>query len=127
MSRLEFTAKTKRQAYARSRGICECHLVEVLRRPDGCGAKLTDGRIRYEHILQDDIRQDNSLDNCAVLDLACWREKTDKHDLPVIAKANRIRDRARGIKRSRAPMPGSKQSPWKRTFNHGVIRRDRRT
>jgi hypothetical protein len=96
--RLEFTAKTKRLAFQRSGGTCECALVPMLNRPNGCGQPLRDGGIRYEHVLPDAIRPDNSLDNCACLTVACWREKTDSYDLPTIAKSNRQRDRARGIR-----------------------------
>jgi len=124
MSRLEFTAKTKRAAFERSRGICECHLVAMLNRPHGCGQKLAEGRIRYEHIIPDNIRPDNSLDNCAVLSLGCWREKTDIYDRKVIAKSNHMRDRARGIKRRRGrPFPTNRDGPFKRKVTGEVVRR----
>lgn len=124
MARLEFSAKTKRAAYVRSGGLCECALVPDLRRPNGCGVRLVDGQIRYEHIIQNAVRQNNSLDNCAALTLACWREKTSEHDLPVIAKSNRVRDRARGIKRrSSRPMPCGRGSPWKKRIDGSVVRR----
>jgi 5-methylcytosine-specific restriction enzyme A len=124
MNRLEFTAKTKRQAYDRSGGLCECALVPFLNRPSGCGTKLTEGRIRYEHIIPDNIAQDNSIDNCAALSLGCWREKTDVYDRKVIAKSNHVRDRARGIKPLRSrPIPGSKASGFKKKFSGEVVRR----
>ncbi len=99
MSRLEFTSKTMREAWSRSGGICECHLVPMLKRPKGCGAKLTDGNVRYEHIIPDNFRPDNSLSNCAALSKTCWREKTSTYDLPTIAKAKRVGDRAKGIRK----------------------------
>lgn len=74
-------------------------MVPWLNRPNGCGHALNDGAIYYEHIIPDNIRPDNSLENCAVLCKTCWREKTAKYDLPVIAKSNRTRDRAQGIKK----------------------------
>lgn len=124
MSRLEFSKKVKRAAYERSGGYCECARIEPLHRPHGCNQKLTEGRIRYEHINPDAIRPDNSLENCAVLNIGCWKEKTAKYDLPTIAKSNRVRDRARGIRRrSSRPMPCGKDSPFKKTFNRGVVRR----
>jgi len=103
MSRLEFTAKTLREAWDRSRGTCECHLVPMLHRPKGCGQKLGEGNVFYEHITPDNIRPDNSLGNCAALSKTCWKEKTNSYDKPVIAKSNRVRDRARGIKVRRGP------------------------
>jgi hypothetical protein len=96
--RLEFTKQTKREAYDRSRGICECGLCPQLQRPGGCGRPLGIANTYYEHIVQDGIRQDNSLNNCAVLCKTCWQDKTALCDLPTIAKSNRVRDRARGIR-----------------------------
>lgn len=124
MSRLEFTARTKRQAYDRSNGICECGRVPMLNRPNGCGQKLTEGRIRYEHIIPAEMTRDNSLDNCAALTLGCWREKTDKYDRKVIAKSNHSRDRTRGIRRARSrPFPTNRDQPWKKKISGEVVRR----
>lgn len=111
MPRLEFAASTKRQAFARSGGVCECHIIPRLRRPLGCGAKLGVGNIFYEHIEPDNIRHDNSLDNCACLSKTCWREKTDTYDRKVIAKSNHVRDGAQGIRQHfYKPLPGTKRS-----------------
>lgn len=121
--RLEFTSKTKRQAFARSNGLCECALIPWLNRPEGCGQRLTDG-VRYEHILPAELGGDNSLENAAALTIQCWKEKTAKYDLPTIAKSNRVRDRARGIRRrSSKPMLGSRASPWKKRMDGTVVRR----
>lgn len=122
MSRREFSNPTKRAAYARSGGKCECHLMPHVFETF-CGLPLGDGNVRYEHIDCDALSHDNSLENCAVLTIACWRYKTDKYDKPTIAKSNRVRDRARGIKRSKRPMPGGKLSGLKKTFYNGVQRR----
>jgi hypothetical protein len=125
--RREFTSETKRQAYERSGGICECHRVPWL--PTfgrGCGCALGPGNVFYEHIIPDNIGGDNSLDNCAVLCKTCWRAKTDTYDLPVIADANRQRDRARGIRpRSWRPLPGGRDSDMKIRVAGGPV--DRRT
>lgn len=43
--RREFSAQTKRDAFDRSGGICECYRVSWLRRPKGCGVKLVTGAI----------------------------------------------------------------------------------
>ncbi len=124
--RLEFSAKTKRAAFERSRGVCECHLVPMLNRPNGCGMKLTEGRVRYEHIVPAEMGGDNSLDNAAALSLGCWREKTDTYDRKVIAKSNHSRDRARGIgRRSKwsRPLPCGRDSGWKKKMDGTVVRR----
>lgn len=122
VTRLEFTAPTKRDAYARSQGVCECYRVPWLNRPNGCGVKLGAGNTFYEHIIPDNIRPDNSLDNCACLSKTCWREKTDTYDLPSIAKSNRIQDRARGI-RSASTFSTARTSPWRKKLNGEVVRR----
>src|SRR4051812_43166385 len=98
--RREFSNQTKRDAYSRSGGICECHLIPWLKRPDGCGVKLITGAIFYEHINTDFHSSDNGLGNCAVLSRTCWREKTSDHDIPSIAKTKRVRDLARGIRQT---------------------------
>jgi hypothetical protein len=99
--RRNFSNQTKRDAFDRSGGICECHLIPWLKRPDGCGVKLVTGAIFYEHIKTDFHSSDNSLDNCAVLSRTCWKEKTSEHDIPSIAKTKRLIDSARGIKKPR--------------------------
>lgn len=114
--RREFTKETRRAAFARSGGVCECHLVPQLKRPRGCGQRLGSGNTFYEHIIQDGIGGDPSLDNCAALVKTCWREKTDLHDAPTVAEAKRQRDRDIGIGRAdlnSPPLPGSKRSGWK--------------
>lgn len=125
MPRLEFTRSTKHDAYKRSKGICECHRVFALRRPQGCGVILGSGNIFYEHIIPDNIRPDNSLDNCAALSRTCWREKTSKYDRAIIAKSNHQRDRARGIGRQikGRPLVGTKASGIKLLMNGGWERR----
>lgn len=123
--RLEFTNKTKRQAFERSNGFCECARVPMLNRPLGCGMQLLDGRVRYEHVVPAELTRDNSLDNCAALTMACWREKTDTYDLPTIAKSNRVRDRARGIKtqRGRSSFATNRDGAFKKKMSGEVIRR----
>ena len=123
-SRLEFTAETKRHAFARSRGICECHLIPWLRRPKGCGVRLVAGAIFYEHVIQDAIRPDNSIDNAAVLTRTCWREKTTRVDLPTIAKTKRAYDRHIGAQATpRDLIVGSRASGWKHHMAGGWSRR----
>lgn len=122
--RAEFSAQTKRDAYERSGGICECHRIPWLKRPQGCGSRLGPGNTFYEHINPDGIRPDASLENCAVLSKTCWREKTDRYDKPVIAKSNRARDRNRGIRPDiYRPLAGTVASGWKHKMIGGWERR----
>jgi hypothetical protein len=125
VTRREFSPATKREAYARSRGLCECYRVPPLNRPNGCGVKLISGSIFYEHIVPDNIAQDSSLENCAVLTRTCWREKTDSYDRKIIAKSNHSRDRNRGIARAfrSRPIIGTKRSGWKHYMAGEWVRR----
>lgn len=122
--RLEFTAQTKRDAYTRSGGICECHLIPFLNRPNGCGVRLIAGSFFYEHINPDAIRKDNSLSNAAVLTKTCFSEKRDRYDLPIIAKSNRVHTKHIGA--VAAPVQvivGSRASGWKNRMRGGWVRR----
>lgn len=123
--RNNFTKATQRAAYERSGGICECHLIpHVFRNP--CGRPLEDSRIRYEHIDPDAISHRNDIDNAAALRIECWRFKTDKYDLPKIAKSNRVRDNARCVRDPhRRRMPGGRDSNTKIKMDGTVV--DRRT
>jgi hypothetical protein len=127
-SRLEFTSRTKREAYARSKGVCECHLLAgvpgIVR--GGCGTPLTPlAGIYYEHINQAFVRDDNSLGNCAVLTRTCWTIKTRFADLPTVARIKQRIDRNIGIRRTAAnPFPGSRASKWKRTVSGKTILRN---
>ncbi len=75
MSRLEFTAPTKRKAYERARGECQC-----------CGTKLPDGSAHYHHILEARLGGDNSLANCLVLCIPCHKVVTKEVSVPRVTK-----------------------------------------
>lgn len=123
MGRLEFTAPTKRAAFKRSGGTCEAHLVRMLPGSE-CGARLISGNVFYEHVDPDALDGGNDLDNCACLCKTHWRLKTASYDLPVIAKNNRQRDRARGIKpQNYRPLTGTKRSGIKLAMNGAVLNR----
>lgn len=91
MSRTEFTAATKRQAWERSGGRCQ-HA--------DCGKKLFPGDIFYDHIIPDALGGDNTLSNCQVLCRAHHDPKTRKEDVPRIAKMKRQRDKHHGIRKT---------------------------
>ena len=88
--RLEFTAKTKLQAFEETQGHCT-----------RCTAKLYLGKIRYNHRIPCGQGGDNSLANCEVLCLACDRVQTYDIDLPAVAKTKRIARRHAGIRKPR--------------------------
>lgn len=126
--RREFSKDTKRQAFERSGGVCECHRVPSLKRPQGCGLVLRSGHFNYEHIDQDALGGSNDLSNCAVLSKTCWREKTARIDLPLIAKNNRQRDRDRGTRTLPwRPMVGTKRSGIRKPLHPWARPVDRRT
>ena len=122
-SRREFSKDVRREAHARSGGICECYRIVGVPGliPGGCGQPLGTGNTFYEHILPDNIEPRPVLENCAVLTKTCWKLKT-KYDLPLIAKNNRVRDNDWGITKP-SRMPGSRQSKWKKRMSGEVVLR----
>ena len=124
--RREFSARTRRQAWERANGFCEgmvpfdCgHAPPIFAR---CMAPLTRGRYQYDHIDPDWFSKDNELENCQVLCTRCHKDKT-AGDIKHIAKSKRIIDRGIKARVAKHPMPGSKTSGWKKTFNHGWVKR----
>lgn len=113
--RLEFTKATKLLAWERCKGRCEGDL---------CGhAKLQVGKYEYDHIVAANLGGDNSLDNCAVLCLACHGEKTTKLDTPTAAKVKRIHAKHVGA----TSRKGSLSHPFlRKKLNGEVVRKDSR-
>lgn len=109
--RLEFTSRTKKQAYERSGGKCE-----------ECTAELRGGFIEYHHVVEAYLGGDNSLGNCLCICRTCHKSITSSR-APVLAKVERNWRKDRGI-RPRSRFAGSKDSNWKKTINHGWVRRD---
>ena len=61
--------------------------------------------------------------NLRVLCAWCHKSKT-RQDIATKSASYKRRLSHAGIKRtSSRPMPGSRNSPWKKTFNHGVVHR----
>ena len=102
MKRRDFSRLTKRQAWERAKGFCECYRLFDAGIDGfsamGCGLRLGTGNTFYEHVHPDRAGGRNDLENCAVLSKTCWRIKTDTHDLPKAAKVRRQEDMARGIR-----------------------------
>jgi 5-methylcytosine-specific restriction endonuclease McrA len=94
--RREFSRQVKRDAFMRANGQCEGE-------PYGerCPVKLTLGKYHYDHVIPDGLGGEPTLDNCAVLCVACHKDKTTTRDVPAIAKTKRIQDRQRGIRQPR--------------------------
>jgi 5-methylcytosine-specific restriction enzyme A len=92
-SRLEFTTATKRAAFARSNGKCEL-----------CGMVFGAKKKEYDHRLPCALGGDNSLANCMVICTPCHAEKTAKHDVPRIRKADRQRNHDINAARRKTPI-----------------------
>jgi 5-methylcytosine-specific restriction enzyme A len=105
--RREFSNATKRRAWLRSGGQCEA-----------CTAKLSEGNVEYHHIKEDTFEGAATLENCSVLCRSCHRTVTNAR-AAVIAKSNRVRDRARGIKKPRTI------TAWRR-FNRSIVHAPRK-
>jgi len=114
--RIEFTKQTMRDALERAEGLCE----GLLSSGERCNGALSIGKYHFDHVIPAAIGGDNSLANCAVLCLPCHMEKTTKRDIPVIAKAKRVSDRHRGI-RKRSRFPGSRDSKFKKKISGEVV------
>lgn len=112
MPRKEFPTRIKVAAYERAGGLCEA-----------CGASLRGKRVEYDHRIPDALGGAPTAENCVCLCSACHREKTSTKDIPVIAKTKRIRAKAIGAKKPRNPIPGSKDSKWKRKLDGTVVPR----
>jgi len=109
--RREFSKQVQRDAFVRAQGKCE---------GENCGAKLTLGKYHFDHVIPDGLGGEPTLDNCAVLCVACHKEKTAKRDVPAIAKAKRVRDLHLGIRARRGrPLPGSRDSDVKMKIGGG--------
>ena len=62
-------------------------------RCESCGDKLMPNKYEYDHANPVAFGGDASFENCRVLCRECHDKKTYKHDIPTVAKSNRIRSR----------------------------------
>jgi 5-methylcytosine-specific restriction endonuclease McrA len=63
--------------------------------------------------------------NWYVAHRTCHRQHTAKVDAPLIAKVKRIHQRHIGAKQSKSPMPGGRNSEWKKRMDGSVVRREK--
>ena len=87
----EFSAKTKLQGWDRCKkdGKPHCEL---------CGLLIV-ARPEYDHRVPVGLGGASDLDNLQVLCRACHRHKTHEEDRPIMAKADRQKKSAAGIKK----------------------------
>lgn len=104
MTRRNFPDKVKAAAFERAKGHCE-----------KCTAKLFVGKIHYDHRIPDAMGGEPTLANCEVLCTSCHGVKTQRQDVPAIAKVKRIRAKHIGARKpSSWPKPPEGYDPWKR-------------
>lgn len=118
MSRHEFSKTTRREALTRSQGLCE----GILSGGNKCAANLWQKPRHFDHIIPCAIGGTNELSNCQVLCVQCHGSKTQKIDVPMIAKAKRISDKHRGIRKP-STFACSRNSKWKKKLNGEVVLR----
>jgi len=94
--RAEFSKATKLAAWDRCRGLCEC----------GCGQKIL-GTPEYDHVIEETLTHDNSLENCMVMAKRCHRLKTSENR-PEIDKTRRILEKRAGVRKGRGFRGGRK-------------------
>lgn len=112
--REEFKKGVTLAAWQRANGHCE-----------KCTAKLFPGKFHFDHRIPCGIGGEATLENCQVLCVACHDVKTRKEDVPLIAKAKRIRAKHIGAQtKSSRPMPCGRKSRWKKTMSGEVVPRD---
>ncbi len=116
--REEFPRRVKALAFKRccdEAGIPHC---------EGCGIVLVAGNVHYDHDMADGLGGEPTLANCKVLCIkTCHKEKTIYQDNPIMQKADRVLKKTYGVAKSRNPMPGSRDSKWKKKMNGMIVRR----
>lgn len=87
-----------------------------------CEEQIDPVRDRWEvgHFIPWEISRDNSEGNLKPEHYDCHRRWTREHDQTLIAKVHRQEDMYFGVKRSANPVPGSKDTPFRKRMNGTV-------
>jgi len=114
--RMEFSKSTRAAAVKRADGYCEC----------GCGQLIAGRSVEFHHRTPAALGGDNSLGNCMVVLYKCHLLITNARNglqgstKQIVAKAVRGFEKLAGIRKKRKgrPMPGSRDSKWKKGFGN---------
>lgn len=89
-----------------------------------CSGRIAPGRDPWEadHIRRHAEGGEETAENLWPAHEACHAEKS-RGDASEVAKGKRVAARHYGIRRTSRPMPGSRQSRWKRKMNGEVVPR----
>ena len=125
--RLEFPRSVRRDALDRSRidGMPRCEAVGAdygLPAGQRCYIPLAKG-FEVHHVKEAEYGGDNGLDNALCICRTCHKRVTADF-IKGLRKADRVRDKNdRTFKPSSRPMPGSRNSNWRKPMNGPAIRR----
>lgn len=113
MKRKEFSKAVKLAAWERCKGHCEC----------GCNVKIIAGDgPEYDHIVEDALGGEPTLENCRVMRKRCHAGKTSERR-PNLDKARSGFEKRIKARVKTRPFPGSKASGWKKKINGETVRR----
>jgi 5-methylcytosine-specific restriction endonuclease McrA len=113
MKRIRITAKRRADIFLAHSGIC--HL---------CNLKVVPGEdwdVSHEIPLEAGGKDDET--NWLVAHRKCHRVHTATVDIPLIAKVKRVHQRHIGAKQSKSPLPGGRNSKWKKRMDGTVVKR----
>jgi len=110
VKRMEFSHATRKGGLARSKGHCE-----------RCGSPFSpSNRPEFHHITEAAEGGKATLDNCQVLGAKCCHRKETREYVARKSKANRQSNEGHWLKETKASMPGSKGSKWRKRMN-GIV------
>ena len=119
--RTEFPQPVRKKAFARccregtQPGIPQC---------ENCGNVLRAAGIIYEHVQPDGLGGPPTLENCKVYCTVCADKKTAEHDIPRMAKADRVLKKTYGLRPTRQNIQsrGFPKAPPQRTASRPLER-----